>query len=233
LAKEVKMVTQFILNLNKIRKFAHTKGGRKVITFIKKRKQAKRNIPVENEKVMQDALNKGWEPVSRKEAAEHFSKIKTKGKPSPGSGYKRPARAKNPVEEQQLHDIAKKRKEKFKKGGFVKKAGEKLYPWTPTSKAKWKKAKTSVKGWTSDPKNRKKLLKAAKNINQAGKLLRLTPLSYAAWAAGEKAVVTGYKKYQKYKKKKSGVKHLGLKEGGLVKPKSARIATRGWGKVIK
>ena len=182
---------------------------------------------------MQDALNEGWEAVSRKEAAKHFSKIKTKGKPSPGSGYKKPPRTKNPAEEQQLHDIAKKRKEKFKKGGFIKKAGEKLYPWTPTSKAKWKKAKTSVKGWTSDPKNRKKLLKAAKNINQAGKLLRLTPLSYAAWAAGEKAVVTGYKKYQKYKKKKSGVKHLGLKEGGLVKPKSVRIATRGWGKVIK
>ena len=27
---------------------------------------------------MQDALNEGWEAVSRKEAAKHFSKIKTK-----------------------------------------------------------------------------------------------------------------------------------------------------------
>ncbi len=232
------MVGVSIRDIEKLKKLVYSDfvSGKKrqLVDFVKGK--ARQAAEITNKKRLQEIMMEGWKPKSHKKAVKYVDKKRAEGKKSKSSfkpSPKRPPRAENPEETKQLFGIAKKRKEEFKKGGVIKKIGEKLYPWTPTSKAKWKKAKTSVKGWTSDPKNRKKLLKAAKNINKAGKFIRLTPLSYVAWAAGEKAATKGYEAYKKYKKHKSGVKHLGLKEGGLVKPKSARIATRGWGKVIK
>lgn len=258
MVEEVKMIKQFILNLNKIRKFAHTEGGRKVITFIKKRKKAKQNIPVENEKVMQDALNKGWEPVSRKEAAEHFSKIKTKGKPSPGSGYKRTPRAENPEETKQLHGIAKKRKEKFKKGGILTSKGrnisalkrkkKKYYEYKDWRKKNWQKLKKTTKKLAfkySEPDKMRKIGKIAKYTYRGARIgskgaLSFNPIAVAAteplWDPAEKAIKKVWDKTtKKYVAKKiAPVRHMTrLKKGGLVKPKSVRIATRGWGKVIK
>ena len=192
------MIKQFILAIDKIKKFAHTERGKKVITFIQKRKQAKRNIPVENEKVMQDALNEGWEAVSRKEAAKHFSKIKTKGKPSPGSGYKKPARTKNPVEDQQLHDIAKKRKEKFKKGGILTSKGrnilalkrkkKKYYEYKDWRKKNWQKLKKTTKKLAfkySEPDKMRKIGKIAKYTYRGARIgskgaLSFNPIALAA-----------------------------------------------------